>query len=105
MRAPGEISFQHSMRHRSALVVLLAVAGLGACQKTGENEYQVKTPEVNVSSDTHTVRTPDVDVGTKVDTINTPVVGTQKETLIVNKPVVGTKKTTVKTPDVDVKKP
>jgi hypothetical protein len=93
------------MRHRSALLVILAVAGLGACKKSGENEYQVQTPEVNVSSDTHTVKTPDVDVGTKVDTINTPVVGTQKETLIVNKPVVGSKKTEVKTPTVDVKKP
>ena len=90
---------------KALLGVALLVLPLSACTKTGENEYQVKTPDVNVSSDTHTVRTPDVDVGTKTDTISTPVVGTQKETLIVNKPVVGTKQTEVKTPTVDVNKP
>jgi hypothetical protein len=90
---------------KSLLVAALLVLPIAACKKTGENEYQVKTPDVNVSSDSHTVRTPDVDVGTKTDTINTPVVGTQKETLIVNKPVVGTKETEVKTPTVKVTKP
>ena len=90
---------------KALLGVALLVLPLSACSKTGENEYQVKTPDVNVSSDTHTVRTPDVDVGTKTDTNSTPVVGTQKETLIVNKPVVGTKQTEVKTPTVDVNKP
>ena len=90
---------------KALLGVALLVLPLSACSKTGENEYQVKTPDVNISSDTHTVRTPDVDVGTKTDTISTPVVGTQKETLIVNKPVVGTKQTEVKTPTVDVNKP
>ena len=90
---------------KALLGVALLVLPLSACTKTGENEYQVKTPDVNVSSDTHTVRTPDVDVGTKTDTISTPVVGTQKETLIVNKPGVGTKQTEVKTPTVDVNKP
>ena len=90
---------------RKALLGVALVLSVAACKKTGENEYQVKTPEVNVSSDSHTVRTPDVDVGSKTDTINTPVVGTQKETLIVNKPVVGTKETEVKTPTVKVTKP
>ena len=90
---------------KALLGVALLVLPVAACKKTGENEYQVKTPDVNVSTDTHTVRTPDVDVGTKTDTINTPVVGTQKETLIVNKPVVGTKETEVKTPTVKVTKP
>ena len=78
---------------------------LAACKKTGENEFQVKTPDIDVSADSHTVRTPDVDVGSKVDTINTPVVGTKKDTIIVDKPVVGTKKTEVKTPTVNVTKP
>lgn len=86
-------------------VTLAALAATAACKKTGEGQYQVQTPDVNVSTDTHTVTTPSVDVGSKVDTINTPVVGTQKETLIVNKPVIGTKKTEVKTPTVDVHKP
>jgi hypothetical protein len=87
------------------LGVALLVLPVAACKKTGENEYQVKTPEVNVSTDSHTVRTPDVDVGTKTDTINTPVVGTKKDTVIIDKPVAGTKKTEVKVPTVKVTKP
>ena len=87
------------------LGVALLVLPLAACKKTGDNEYQVKTPDVNVSTDTHTVRTPSVDVGSRTDTINTPVVGAKKDTLIVDKPVVGTKKTEVKTPTVKVTKP
>jgi hypothetical protein len=78
---------------------------LSACKKTGEGEYQVKTPDVSVSTDSHTVNTPSVDVGTTKDTISTPVVGTQKDTIIVNKPVVGTKKTEVSRPTVNVSKP
>ncbi|MFL5619546.1 MAG: hypothetical protein ACJ79A_14245 [Gemmatimonadaceae bacterium] len=90
---------------KALLGVALLVLPVAACKKTGENEYQVKTPDVNVSTDTHTVRTPDVDVGSKVDTIKTPVVGTKKDTLVVDKPVVGTKQTEVKTPTVKVTKP
>ena len=90
---------------KTLLGAALLVLPLAACKKTGENEYQVKTPDVNVSTDSHTVKTPDVDVGTKQTTINTPVVGTQPETVIVQKPVVGTKKTEVTTPTVKVTKP
>ena len=88
---------------KTLLGAALLVLPLAACKKTGENEYQVKTPTVGV--DSHTVSTPDVDVGTKKDTINTPVVGTQKDTIVVDKPVVGTKKTEVTTPTVKVTKP
>ena len=63
---------------RKALLGVALLVSIAACKKTGENEYQVKTPDVNVSTDSHTVRTPDVDVGTKTDTITTPVVGTKK---------------------------
>ena len=90
---------------RKALLGVAVLVSIAACSKTGETEYQVKTPDVNVSTDSHTVRTPDVDVGTKTDTLNVPVVGTQKETLIVNKPVVGAKEAEVKTPTVKVTKP
>ena len=90
---------------KTLLGVALLVLPLAACKKTGENEYQVKTPDVNVSTDSHTVRTPDVDVGSKVDTLNVPTVGTKKDTIIVDKPVVGTKKTEVRTPTVNVNKP
>jgi hypothetical protein len=85
--------------------VALLVLPLAACKKTGENEYQVKTPDVNVSTDTHTVRTPSVEVGTKTDTLNVPVVGTRKDTIVIDKPVVGTKKEEIKTPTVKVTKP
>lgn len=91
------------MRTKFILCAALLALPLSACKKTGENEYQVKTPEIG--TDTSTIRTPDVDVGSKTTTINAPVVGTQKETLIVNKPVVGTKQTEVKTPTVNVNKP
>ena len=77
---------------KALLGVALLVLPIAACKKTGENEYQVKTPDVNVSTDSHTVRTPDVDVGTKTDTISTPVVGAKKDTIVVDKPVVGTKR-------------
>ncbi len=90
---------------RKALLGVAVLVSLAACSKTGENEYQVKTPDVNVSTDTHTVRTPDVDVGTKTDTLNVPVVGTKKDTIVIDKPVVGTKEAEVKTPTVKVTKP
>lgn len=90
---------------KALLGVALLVLPIAACKKTGENEYQVKTPDVNVSTDTHTVRTPSVDVGSKTDTISTPVVGTKKDTIVIDKPVAGTKKTEVKVPTVKVTKP
>ncbi len=90
---------------KTLLGVALLVLPLAACKKTGENEYQVKTPDVNVTTDSHTVRTPDVDVGSKVDTLNVPTVGTKKDTIVIDKPVVGTKKEEVKTPTVKVTKP
>jgi hypothetical protein len=93
------------MRKLALSMTLAATAALGACQKTGEGEYQVKTPDVDVNSKTTTVQTPSVDVGTKTDTINTPVVGTTKDTLIVDRPTAGTKRTEVKVPTVDVKGP
>ena len=90
---------------KTLLGVALLVLPLAACKKTGENEYQVKTPDVNISADSHTVRTPDVDVGTRTDTVNVPVVGTKKDTIVIDKPVVGTKKEEIKTPTVKVTKP
>lgn len=64
------------MRKAMAVVALAAVAALGACQKTGEGEYQVETPDVDVSTDTSTVRTPTIDAGVKTDTmiVKTPTV-------------------------------
>ncbi len=90
------------MRTLIVTLTLAATASLGACTKTGDGQYQVKTPDVSVDTKTTTVNTPTI--GTKTDTINTPVVGTQKDTLIVDKPVVGTKKTEVKVPTINAPK-
>ncbi len=81
------------MRNIAIAATLATTVALAACSKTGEGEYKVETPDVdvNVSSDTTTVRTPSVDVGTKTDTVTTPTVGT--------------KQTEVKVPTVDVKTP
>ena len=71
------------MRKIALAASLAASAALSACTKTGEGEYKVKTPDVdvNASVDTTTVRTPSVDAGVKTDTV------------------------VVKTPTVDVKSP
>jgi hypothetical protein len=61
------------MRKPALVLTLSLAAALGACQKTGEGEYQVKTPDVNVSTDTATVRTPTVDVKTEPETVITNV--------------------------------
>lgn len=50
------------MRRITLAAILVAASSLAACKKTGEGEYQVKTPDVDVSSDTTTIRTPDVDL-------------------------------------------
>ena len=76
-------------------IVVLAALALVACQKTGDNEYEVVRPGLV----TDTVTTPTV--GTTTDTVNVPVVGSQKDTIIVDKPVVGTKKAEIKRPTVN----
>ena len=58
------------MRRTLIAMAFVAVAAV-ACEKTGENEYQVETPDVDVSADTSTIRTPDVDVN--MDTARVPV--------------------------------
>ena len=60
------------MRNLTIVAALLAVISLAACEKTGEGEFEVKTPnvDVNASTDTATVQTPSVDVGK--DTVAVP---------------------------------
>ncbi len=69
------------MRKFVLALTIAAAATLGACQKTGEGEFKVATPDVdvNVKTDTTTVRTPTVDVGTKPETtvVNVPKVDVQ----------------------------
>ena len=82
-------------------LAILAVLALGACKKTGENQYEVVRPGLV----TDTVTTPKVDVGTKTDSLTVPTIGGKKDTIIVNKPTIESKKTEIKRPTVDVKKP
>ena len=67
------------MRKLVAVLALAAVSTLGACKKTGEGEFQVKTPDVDVKTDTTTIQTPSVDAGMT------------KDTLIVDRPTVDVK--------------
>lgn len=69
------------MRKLIAVLTLVAATTVGACSKTGEGEYQVKTPDVDVDvkADTTTIQTPSVDVGTT------------KDTLVVDRPTVDVK--------------
>ena len=69
------------MRKIAVVMALAAVTTLAACKKTGEGEFQVKTPDVDVKADSTTIQTPSVDVNTRPET------------------------TIVKVPDVDVKTP
>ena len=62
------------MRKSAAALALMAALALAACERTGENEYEVETPEVDVGTDVDTVRTPDVDVETGQDTVTVPTV-------------------------------
>lgn len=49
------------MRH-TILGLALALAALSGCERTGDNEYQVEVPDIDVSRDTLNVRVPDVDI-------------------------------------------
>ena len=59
------------MRKLAMAGAMTLVALSAACKKTGDGQYQVQTPNVNVSSDTHTVQTPTVETGTRKDTLVT----------------------------------
>ena len=60
------------MHKVTAILAIAALTTLGACKKTGEGEFEVKTPDVDVSTDTSTVRTPSVDVGTDTMQMTVP---------------------------------
>ena len=81
------------MRGIRIAVTLAALATVAGCKKTGDGEYQVQTPnvDVNVSRDTTTVRTPTVEMG--------------KDTTVIERPTIGTTKDTIITPKAKVRKP
>lgn len=61
------------MRKASLIAAVAILSIAGACKKTGEGEYQVKTPDIDVSADSATVKTPTVETGTRTDTVITKV--------------------------------
>jgi hypothetical protein len=81
------------VRKLVAVLALTAVSTLGACEKTGEGEFQVKTPEVDVKTDTTTIQTPSVDAGMT------------KDTLIVDRPTVDVKTPSERKGDTTTKRP
>ena len=46
------------MRQLAIILAVAAATSLAACKKTGDGEFQVKTPDLDVSTDTTTIRTP-----------------------------------------------
>ncbi|HEX5830621.1 MAG TPA: hypothetical protein VFY16_06555 [Gemmatimonadaceae bacterium] len=60
------------MRKSATLAAIAAISMFAACQKTGEGEFKVETPDVDVSTDTTQVRTPSVDVGTDTAKVTVP---------------------------------
>ena len=76
------------MRQIAFAAALAALTTLAACKKTGENEFQVKTPDVDVSTDSSTIRTPDVDVVTDSAKVVTPDIDVNKDTSTVAVPKV-----------------
>lgn len=76
------------MRKIALAALAAAVTTLAACTKTGENEFEVKTPDVDVSTETDTVRTPDVDVVRDTTQIVTPDIDVNRDTSTVVVPKV-----------------
>ena len=70
---PRDRQLEAFMRKASLVAAVAIISIAGACKKTGEGEYQVKTPDVDVSTDTSTVQTPTVETGTRKDTVITTV--------------------------------
>ena len=85
---------------RALTVIGLALLVATACKKTGEGEYQVQTPEVKVSTDTHTVRTPTVEVTRDTHVVERPTIDRKGDTISL-----GTKRDTIVTPKVKVTRP
>ena len=66
------------MRKTALTLAIAALTAVAACKKTGENEFQVQTPDVDVKTDTTTVKTPDVDVVKDTTTVVVPKVQVKK---------------------------
>ena len=76
------------MRKTALTLAIAALTAVAACQKTGENEFQVQTPDVDVKTDTSTIKTPDVDVVKDTATVSVPKVDVRKDSAKVAVPKV-----------------
>ena len=80
------------MRKTALTFAIAALTAVAACTKTGENEYQVQTPDVDVSTDTTTIRTPDVDIVRDSTKVTVPDIDVKKDTATVTVPKIRVKK-------------
>jgi len=76
------------VRKTALTITIAALAAVAACKKTGENEFQVKTPDVDVKTDTTTIKTPDVDIVKDSTKVTVPKVNVRKDTATVAVPKV-----------------
>ena len=76
------------MRKTALTLAIAALTAAAACKKTGENEFQVKTPDVDVKTDTTTIKTPDVDIVKDTATVIVPKVDVRKDSAKVTVPKV-----------------
>lgn len=82
------------MRKTALVLALAVIPAIGACKKTGENEFQVQTGDVDIKRDSATITVPDVDVVTDSAKIVTPDVDVdvKKDTSTVGVPKVRVRK-------------
>lgn len=80
------------MRKTALTLAIAALTAVAACKKTGENEFQVQTPDVDVKTDTTTIKTPDIDIVKDSTKITVPKVDVRKDTATVVVPKVQVKK-------------
>jgi hypothetical protein len=67
-----------TVRKTALTLVFAALTAVAACQKTGENEFEVQTPDVDVKTDTTKIKTPDVDIVKDTATVVVPKVQVKK---------------------------
>ena len=81
-----------TVRKTALALAIAALTAVAACKKTGENEFQVQTPDVDVKTDTTTIKTPDVDIVKDTATVAVPKVDVRKDSTKVTIPKVQVKK-------------
>jgi hypothetical protein len=77
-----------TVRKIALTLAIAALTAAAACKKTGENEFQVQTPDVDVKTDTTTIKTPDVDVVKDTATVTVPKVSVKKDSAKITVPKV-----------------